>query len=575
MMKRPEMHELSGPRLLMKNSFAWPEHRDGWAYVESIFSDTMCCADGTVFVSSIEEQLYTIGPIKEDWVGIVHQVPRHGLTRYPDLQRLIAREDFVQSLPFCKGLWTLCDYTRRWLIEHEIRVPICVLPYVTPKDVRPFAWDEFVASEPRRLLHIGQYLRRFQSFYDLQVPSWQKLLLIPPKWEIRAAGVEKNSSVTEVERVDNSQYDELLGSCVVFLDLEDAPANTIVVECMARATPICVNQVGGIAEYLGIEYPLYHNGDAAKLLGDDGRLKAAHSYLVERRSSLPDADELRKRVQSGAVYLSLPVPPSIQTEFRQFEATLLVAVYARLEHLPEQLRRFAEQEDPPSFELVLWNNNPENAENLARIVAEFRDRMPIRIINSSDNIYCSMRMAVPAFARSKTLMICDDDVVPEPTYLRVLFDAWRRHGEDAVICVRGHVIHPHALDLDNPDQAWITEKDMTFYDEAAPECMVHFAHADNLVISTDLLRRASRFEPTHPEYVLVDDYWLSYVLNARLGISIHKVQAPEILRFTDSANDPDVALYHNPKVHQQRVRLYVEHMLAGWPHPPSMVSSTA
>jgi hypothetical protein len=70
---------------------------------------------------------------------------------------------------------------------------------------------------------------------------------------------------------------------------------------------------------------------------------------------------------------------------------------------------------------------------------------------------------------------------------------------------------------------------------------------------------------THPEYVLVDDYWLSYVLSARLGATCRKIRAPDIFTFTDCADDPEIALYHDRRVHEQRVRLYVEHMLAGWP----------
>jgi hypothetical protein len=65
--------------------------------------------------------------------------------------------------------------------------------------------------------------------------------------------------------------------------------------------------------------------------------------------------------------------------------------------------------------------------------------------------------------------------------------------------------------------------------------------------------------------VLIDDYWLSFVLSAHLGASCRKIQAPDIFRFTACADDPSIALYHNPRVHEQRVRFYVEHMLAGWP----------
>jgi hypothetical protein len=565
MAKRAKLHHLAKPKLRLSQSFAWPEHRHGWAYVESIIADTMCCDDGTVLVSAIEERLYNLGPIETPWVGIVHQVPRHDLPRYPDLTRLLAHDDWKASLPHCLGLWALCDYTRQFLVENGVGVPVGVLPYVTPHDVVGFDWSGFAAMVPRRLLHIGQYQRNFQTFFDLQVPGWCKQLLKPPKWEMRSEGVIFNDSVEVLDRVDGAAYDEMLRLSIVVLDLLDAAANTTVVECMARATPICVNNVGGVAEYLGPDYPLYHDGNIEEVLHDEPRLKAAHDYLSERRSGLPTAKDFQARMQSSAVYMSLPVPKSQQTEFRSFDVTLLIAVYARLPNLRHQLTRFAHQEDPPDFEVVLWNNNPENAAELAGIVDDFRACFPIRAIDSSENIYCAMRMAVPGFSRSDTLLVCDDDVMPAPGYLRRMFDAHRSLGPDSVVCLRGHAIHDHALSVDEPEREWATEAHMTFHDQAAPECLVDFAHADNLVISNALLRRAAMYPMTHPEYVLVDDYWLSYVLGAKLGVRIHKLQAPDIVEFTDSADDPGVALYYNPLVHEQRVRLYIEHMRDGWP----------
>lgn len=564
MTKRESLHHMARPKLRLVQGPLWPEHREGWGYVEKIIGEELCCNDGIAFVSSVEERLYNEGPILEPWVGIVHQVPHHNLPRYPDLDRLLQREDWKISLPHCLGLWALCDYIRLFLNSAELNVPIGVLPYVTPLDRPNFNWDRF-QSNPRRVLHVGQYLRNFQNFYDLKLPGWEKLLLMPPKWTQRAEGLILNDSVELLDRVENDKYDELLAECVVALDMRDAGATTAVVECMARATPICINNVGAVSEYLGSDYPLYHDGHIDKVLQDEGRIRAAHEYLAGKRETLPRAEDFVQRVQSSAVYMSLPVPKSQQDTFRRYELTVLIAVFARLPSLREQLERLANQDNPPSFEVILWNNRPENSAEIKLVCDDFRHRFSIHIIDSSENIYCSMRMAVPAFARADTLLFCDDDVLPEPAYLRRMYDAHQRLGARSAVCVRGHVIHEHGLDIDYPERAWVTEKHMTFFDQAAPECIVHFAHADNFIISAEVLREASTFPMTHPEYILVDDYWLSYVLSQHLGIPIHKIQAPDILSFTPSADDENVALYHNPLVHEQRVRLYIEHMRVGWP----------
>ena len=51
----------------------------------------------------------------------------------------------------------------------------------TPSTLREieksFDWDKF-QSTPRRLLHIGQYLRNFQTFFDLKLDGWSKQLRV-------------------------------------------------------------------------------------------------------------------------------------------------------------------------------------------------------------------------------------------------------------------------------------------------------------------------------------------------------------------------------------------------------------
>ena len=554
-----------GPKLRVDRTFGWDHHREGWNRVEALVRAHLACDDGTLFVGAVEDQLVHIGPVLEPWVGIVHQVPHHDLPGFPDVERLLGMEAWRVSLPHCLGLWTLCDYVRRFLQESGVTIPVGVLPYPSSRDVPGFDWNAFVARERPRLLHVGEFLRDYQAFFDLDLPGWDKKMLTPPDWPLRRVRIQPNDTVELLPAVDDEAFDRLLTDSVVFLQLKDAPANTTIVECIARATPVCVNRVGGVEEYLGPAYPLYHDGDAAHRLGDHDRIREAHAYLLEHRERVATDEQFLARARSSAVYISLPTPPSQLHGFRRFDLTVLIAVYSRLPNLREQLDRLARQHDAPSFEVMIWNNDPANAAEVDRLVAEASGDLAIRVIHSSDNIYCGMRLAMPAIARSDILLVCDDDVRPQPHYVRTLYDAHRRLGPEVAICLRGHVFHPHRLDLDDPGREWRREEHLTFHDQSAAECDVDFAHADNLVISADLLRRAALHPMTHPEYVLVDDLWLSYVLSARLGVTCRKIQAPDIFEFTPCADDPDIALYHNPRVREQRTRLYVEHMLAGWP----------
>lgn len=67
-----------------------------------------------------------------------------------------------------------------------------------------------------------------------------------------------------------------------FFDLYDASANNAIIECMARNTPILVNPLEPVVEYLGSEYPFYFNSleEAAVKARDLDLVKRAHEYLV-------------------------------------------------------------------------------------------------------------------------------------------------------------------------------------------------------------------------------------------------------------------------------------------------------
>jgi len=69
-----------------------------------------------------------------------------------------------------------------------------------------------------------------------------------------------------IPRLSDEQYDDLLSRNVVFLELFDCSAKTIVVECMAHNTPVVANRHPALEEYLGRAYPLcYERFDDARL----------------------------------------------------------------------------------------------------------------------------------------------------------------------------------------------------------------------------------------------------------------------------------------------------------------------
>lgn len=66
-------------------------------------------------------------------------------------------------------------------------------------------------------------------------------------------------SVKEIGALNNMEYDILLSQAVVFLHLSDASAVNTIIECVMRNTPIIINKLPAVVEYLGDGYPLYYD----------------------------------------------------------------------------------------------------------------------------------------------------------------------------------------------------------------------------------------------------------------------------------------------------------------------------
>lgn len=543
----------------------WPHHRGGWRAAMEYLAQHTHNERGVRFFSAVEDPFFENSNlvIEEPWVGFVHQAP-HQTLRFPDLERLIAMPGWQKSMSTCLGLFSLTHYQRRWLKEAGLPVPISVVPYPCETDVRMFDIAGFLASKPRRLVMVGEYLRRHASIFALDTPGYQKTLLGYDELKIDRENLTNFESVEVSGRIDDEAYDYLLTTSLIFLDLIDSTANTSVTECIARNTPVLLNRSNGAVEYLGVDYPLYFDDldQAAKLAQDEDRIVAAHNYLLQMPKSKLTYETFLERITDSAVYRRAEITSSRLP----YDLAILINTYGRIEYFEAQLRALAHQENMPSFQLLVWNNNPEISETVKVITQQFFP--DAHIIDSSENVYCLSRLAVVPLLKAPALLIVDDDVLPGPRYVETFYSEWLKHGENTVLCARGHRFKNTPIDEDNPDTVWEKWDKVDFFDEAAEECEVHFAHADNLIISAELMRKLSAFALPWPEVALVDDYWMSYVLSAHLGVSIIKLKAAGIMTLTASSDDPNVALFHNPKVHRQRVNFYIYHTDRGWPAFP-------
>jgi len=556
-------------KLRVAHAVHWPHLRGGWTDVTNFLDRELSCADGVLMLNSLEATLVSGRVLEEPWVAFSHEVPRHHYD-FPDLERLQQLPTWKASIRKCRGLWVLSSHNKEYLDSCGLPFPISFVHYPISQAVQKFSFEEFLTQKSRKVLCIGEYLRRLQPFFDLEAPGYQKIRLSSPDFRQDETPEQKKQPVIDIERVPDEDYDRLLSSSVVFLNLIDAGANTTIVECISRGTPILVNRVGGVSEYLGDDYPLYYEcvEEASAKLADLDLLEAASRYL-QTASVRPHLtfERFRQSLENTAVYRELAVPDSQRERFIQYDLTVLICTYKRIECLHGLLERLSRQQFAHSFEIIIWNNQIGAQEEVAAIVASFSSILSIRVFHSSENMYCAVRFAAPALMRSDRLMICDDDVLPEPGYLQKFWDKHLEYGPNSLICARGNTFLPHTLDANEPDIAWRDQKYIEFHDETAEDCNVHFFHADNCLISRALLSEAVQYQPDIPEYILVDDYWLSYVISHFCRAQVWKIKADDVLGFHLSADDARIAMFQNSLVREQKVNFYIYHMLRGWPFP--------
>jgi hypothetical protein len=213
------------------------------------------------------------------------------------IQNLSKNPEWLESLQHCLGLFTLTEYLATW-VRNEWNVPCSVVRYPTLIPEQLFSIDKYEAEPVRIVTTLGFWLRRFTSFAMLRADGFRKIrpsLVADEKSsgmsKIRAYEKEEAQTrqfnpksiqpVEQLPRLSGDAYDELLSKAVVFLDLIDASAVTTIVECMVRGTPLLVNRLPGVVEYLGTDYPFYFDTleEAAAKLSDPMTVRAAHYHM--------------------------------------------------------------------------------------------------------------------------------------------------------------------------------------------------------------------------------------------------------------------------------------------------------
>lgn len=107
-------------------------------------------------------------------------------------------------------------------------------------------------------------------------------------------------SVVKLDSLTNEDYDKLLSKTVVFLNLLDCSACNTIVECIVRNTPIIVNPLEAVKEYLGNDYPSYYaNGlESVWKVFNPKTMYSVYNYLVKKDKTPFVLDQFMKQMET-------------------------------------------------------------------------------------------------------------------------------------------------------------------------------------------------------------------------------------------------------------------------------------
>lgn len=192
----------------------------------------------------------------------------------------------------------MSKYHQRWL-EQQLNIPIFTVFHPTEIPQHQFKFDNFLANSDKKIIQIGWWLRKLNSIYYLPTQQLRKVVLMKNEPHYRSL-LEKErelfnlqvdeSSVELMPYLSNQEYDRLLSENIVYLDLYDTSANNVIIECMARQTPILVNPLPAVREYLGKDYPLYFNSQ------EEAREKVENWELIRETSEYLKRDEIQQKI---------------------------------------------------------------------------------------------------------------------------------------------------------------------------------------------------------------------------------------------------------------------------------------
>ena len=276
-------------------------HRSGWRYVVDNINNNLATSNK----DAIKYDLYVdrtfhwcndimvnnnIIPYNTSWIGFIHHTMYQDSSNYNCVE-LLKNKYFLESLKTCKALIFLSKY-----LKENFQKLANINNIILPPLFNLFHPTEFINTNWKykywhgEVIQVGSWMRDIDAIYQLKYNKKYALIgkNMSDKYICNShITLKKTTDVKLIENVDNNKYDEILSKYVVFIKLFDASAVNTLIECIVRNTPIIINKLPAVVEYLGENYPLYYNNieEVPQLLQikffKTNNIYKAHKYLKE------------------------------------------------------------------------------------------------------------------------------------------------------------------------------------------------------------------------------------------------------------------------------------------------------
>lgn len=277
------------------------------------------------FIFALDEVLTGDFPLPDrPWCGLLHATP----IRIPEfLAEAAAFRSFVSKSLFSNENWTRAGTNCKRLFvfseEHvqnvrgKLTLPLQVVRRPLPYVNQTWSWERFKNNPTKKVIQVGWWLQRLHAIHALPVnmeklwirkpnPEMEEVLQLEEK-HLRARFIIFDHSIETVRTLEDltlNLYETLLCENVAFVHFYDAKNLDLVTQCIARRTPLLVNPLPAVREYLGDAYPLYYYSyfDAASKSDNFDLLLKAHVYL----------DKIAAQFQTGPQALAMTIRENLQ-----------------------------------------------------------------------------------------------------------------------------------------------------------------------------------------------------------------------------------------------------------------------